>query len=61
MLALVPDPGSESAEDKTGSQKESSCPNKWNPYHECSAYCARRWDNAKVRESLFLVSYPITK
>jgi len=39
--------GLESDEAKVGSKSDISCPNKWNPYHECSAFCARRWGNTK--------------
>lgn len=24
-----------------------NCPNKWNPYHKCSDYCATRWASSQ--------------
>ena len=34
--------GTDTAEKESGPNVP-SCPNKWNPYHECSAYCAQLW------------------
>ncbi|XP_064473348.1 polyglutamine-binding protein 1-like [Ornithodoros turicata] len=43
------------------------CPNKWNIYHECTAYCYDTWKQGKVQESpntkrkrlKMLVKYPL--
>ena len=42
------------AEPKSEMKKDvPDCPNKWNPYHECTEYCVTRWGNKNVKVQNF--------